>query len=327
MIAKILRISSTTVALLSVAAFAQSNYSKLGASYLFDVKVLGSEQGLLRPQQIRYDARHQEFYVADTGNDRIVILDENGLNVFELSASDVFHVPLDVAVLSDGRILVLGSMPSGKSIQVFDYNGNYLYPFAVHSGPDAVQTDIVSMATDNEDQIYLLDGGGQRILIYDVGGEFLSQISLFAELTEKERGEQVLGNLSVLEDMIYVPAPMIGSVYCYAKKGTFIKMIGQKGGAYGELSFPIAISADSRGNMLVLDKHRHSIVAYDNQGKPIGEMGGKGTGSGWFYHPISMVIDTKDRIWVAQIFQNRIQVLQLSEPSGSQIAQQLGSSK
>jgi len=327
MLPKTLRIANITIALLCAAALAQSNHARISASYLFDVKVLGSEQGLLRPQQVRYDASHREYYVADTGNDRIVILDENGLNVFELRANDIFHVPIDVAALSDGKILVLGSMPTGKSIQVFDYNGDYLYPFPLHGGPDPVETDIISIAADSADLIYLLDDRGQRILTYDANGKFCSQISLFGDLTEKDRGEQVLGNLSVSHDMIYIPAPMIGSVYCYRMDGTLVRMIGQKGGAYGELSFPIAISEDSKGNMLVLDKHRHSIVAYDSQGKPIGEIGGKGTGSGWFYHPMSMVIDSRDRIWVAQIFQNRIQVLQLSEPNGSEITEQLSSSK
>jgi len=327
MIAKSLKIANITIGLLCATVIAQGDPGRVSAGYLFDVKVLGSELGMLRPQQVRYDARHQEYYVADTGNDRIVILDENGLSEFELSANDVFHVPIDVAVLSNGEILVLGSMPGGKSIQVFDYDGDYLHPFPMHSGPAATEMDITSMAADAADLMYLLDSNGQRILIYDANGEFLSQISLFDELTEKDRGEQVLGNLSVVGDLIYVPAPMIGSVYCYKKDGTFVKMIGQKGGTYGELSFPIAVSQDSKGNMLVLDKHRHSIVAYDSQGKPIGEIGGKGMGSGWFYHPISMVIDSRDRIWVAQVFQNRIQVLQLSGPDGSKIAEHLGSSK
>ena len=307
--------------------FAQSGGSALHAEYLFDVKVLGREQGLLRPQQIRYDRNHHEYYVADTGNDRIVILDENGLNEFEFSAKDIFHAPIDVAVSSDGKIFVLGSLTGGKCIQVFDYNGDYLYPFTIAGNPDDSAIDVVSLAIDEQDVIYILDNHQQKVLICDLSGRLLSDIQLFREMDPKEREEQALGNLYLSDDHIYVPAPMVGSVYCYSKDGSFIKMIGQKGGAYGELSFPVAISKDSKGNYLVLDKHRYTIVGYDNQGIPIGEFGGKGVRPGWFYHPNSMVIDTSNRIWITQVFLNRIQVLQITPPSESHMAQELSSTQ
>jgi DNA-binding beta-propeller fold protein YncE len=307
--------------------FAQSGGGALHARYLFDVKVLGRAQGLLRPQQIRYDRSHQEFYIADTGNDRIVILDENGLNEFEFTAKNIFHAPIDIAVSSDGKIYVLGSLVGGRCIQVFDYNGDYLYPFVLTGNPDAAAIDMVSLAIDEQDVVYILDNHQQQVLICDLTGHFLSEIQLFADMNSKDRGEQALGNLYVSDDQICVPAPMIGSVYCYKKDGSFVKMIGQKGGAYGELSFPVAISKDSQGNYLVLDKHRYTIVEYDDGGMPIGEFGGKGIGPGWFYHPISMIIDSSDRIWVAQIFLNRIQVLQLAPPGESNVAQELSSTQ
>jgi hypothetical protein len=306
--------------------FAQSGGNNLHAKYLFDVKLLGREQGLLRPQQIRYDRNHQEYYISDTGNDRIVFLDENGLNAFEFSAKDIFHAPIDVAISSDGKMFVLGSLTGGKCVQVFDYNGDYLYPFTIAGNPDNSAIDIVSLAIDEQDIIYILDNHQQKVLICDLTGRWMSDIRLLTEMDPKEREEQALGNLYLSNDQIFVPAPMVGSVYCYDKDGSFVKMIGQKGSAYGELSFPVAISKDSQGNYLVLDKHRYTIVGYDDQGMPIGEFGGKGAGPGWFYHPNSMIIDTSDRIWVAQIFLNRIQVLQLTS-SESHIAQELSSTQ
>ena len=315
------------VYLIPPAVFAQSNGNALHARYLFDVKAVGREQGLLRPQQIRYDRNHQEYYVADTGNDRVVILDENGLNDFEFAAKDIFHAPTDIAVASDGKIFILGSMVGGRRIQVFDYNGEYRHPFTIKGNPDGDTPDIVSMAIDEQDIIYLLDNRQKQVLICDLTGRLLSDIQLFTEMDSKERNEQSLGNLYISDDQIYVPAPMVGSVYCYNTDGTFVKMIGQKGGAYGELSFPVAICKDSQGNYLVLDKHRYTIVGYDSQGMPMGEFGGKGVGPGWFYHPNSMIIDSSDRIWVAQIFLNRIQVLQLTPPSESKMAQGLSSTQ
>ena len=93
---------------------------------------------------------------------------------------------------------------------------------------------------------------------------------------------------------------MVGSVYCYDTEGTLVKTVGHQGGTYGTLSLPIAASLDSSGNLLVLDKHRHTVVGYDSSGRVIGEIGGRGSSPGWFYHPISLLVDSQDRIWVTQ---------------------------
>ena len=123
----------------------------------------------------------------------------------------------------------------------------------------------------------------------------LLDFPVLTDLKEKVRREQVLGSLSLQGDQLLLPAPMIGSVYCYDKQGTLVKTVGMSGGGYGELAFPIAVSTDIQGNVLVLDKHRHTVVSYDGAGKVNGEFGGMGSGPGWFYHPIFLLADARNR--------------------------------
>jgi hypothetical protein len=199
-------------------------------------------------------------------------------------------------------------------IQVFDYNGDYLHPFKINGGPQADSIGVASLAIDEQDRMYLADEMGVRILCCNLSGDYVSGFSILDGLKDKVRREQMLGAIHLDGDLIYVSTPMIGSVYCYNKQGTLVKMVGRNGGGYGELAFPTAVSTDVQGNVLVLDKHRHMVISYDSTGKVNGEFGGLGRNPGWFYHPTAMLVDTRNRVWVAQGFRNLLQVLQLPLP-------------
>jgi sugar lactone lactonase YvrE len=295
--------------------FAQNDTDRIPAKFLFNLGGINHESGLLRPVQIRFDSRNQEFYIADTGNDRIVILNKDGQQVFDFPVSPALHSPIDVAVDSNGRIYVLGSSLEGKPVQVFDYNGRYLRPFEFQGSPGERPSDLKNIVIDSDNHLFVLDEEGKRILSFSVNGDFRYEFPILEQLDKKLREEEVLGNLSLYGDTFYIPASSIGSIYCYSKKGSFVRMLGNKGGAFGELSFPISVSEDAVRNIFVLDKHRHTVICYDRTGKVIGEFGGRGISDGWFYYPISMIIDSMNRIWVAQVFQNSVQAFSLPEPS------------
>ena len=316
-------ITSILALMIPLAAVAQNGAGEIHAEFLYEVSAPGNEEGLLRPSQVLYDLLGEEYYIADTGNDRVIILDHNGLFEYEFSAVDRMRAPQDVAVDSDGKFYVLGSSNSGKTICVFDYNGDFLHRFEFNGGPDRESIDIGNIVIDLNDRMFILDFKGKRILAYGVNGDFISEFPILENLKEKIRQEQVFGNLYTNGDLLYIPAPAIGSIYCYEKTGKFVRMIGHKGGAYGELSFPVAVSLDSHGNIFVLDKHRHTIVYYDSNIKVLGEIGGRGVSPGWFYHPQSMIVDSQDRVFVAQVFQHKVQVFQINHSTEPAIAQEI----
>ena len=67
------------------------------------------------------------------------------------------------------------------------------------------------------------------------------------------------------------------------------------------------------------------MICFDAAGKVTGEFGGYGVSAGWFFYPISMVIDSENRIWVAQVFQNLVQAFKLPEIVKSIIAEKIKS--
>jgi sugar lactone lactonase YvrE len=301
------------------ASAAQVQSNALRGEFLFEVKAQGSERGLLRPSQVRYDPQHQEFYIADTGNDRIVILDRDGLFLFEFGGTELLRAPTDIAVDREGRIYALCTFSGGRRVQIFDYNGEFIGTLEVHGGPVSGPFQISSLVIDERDRLNLLDDFQKRVVSCELDGTTLSEFPLFPDLEERRRQEQIIGNLTIHGNHLYIPLPMVGSVYCYDTEGTLVKTVGHQGGTYGMLSFPIAASVDTSGNLLVLDKHRHTVVGYDSSGRVLGEIGGRGSSPGWFYHPISLLVDSRDRLWVTQIFRNRIQVLGLDEQQSEYI--------
>jgi len=294
---------------------AQDNATALPAKFLFSLGQSGSSLEFLQPQQIRCDQQHQEFYICDTGHDRIVILDARGFYVFEFSHPDVMRAPTDVAVDSEGHIYVLGSAVPGSPLLVFDYNGDYLRPFTFHGGPEPASFDVGSLVMDSAQRLLLLDSRAGRVLCFDLSGNFQYEFPLFPKADARRDRDLILGKMALSGEQLLIPAPMEGSVFCFDTRGSLLKMVGHRGGGYGELSFPVAVSGDAAGNVLVLDKHRCLIVSYNKSGLANGEIGGMGTDPGWFYHPTALLVDAHQRVWVAQGLNNLIQVLQLPEPA------------
>jgi hypothetical protein len=63
------------------------------------------------------------------------------------------------------------------------------------------------------------------------------------------------------------------------------------------------LAVDSEGNILVLDAGNNRIQKYDKDGKYLQSIGKQGQGPGEFDSPTSLYIDTKDNIYVSEMFQ------------------------
>jgi hypothetical protein len=111
----------------------------------------------------------------------------------------------------------------------------------------------------------------------------------------------------------------------YSADETFLFSFGKKGGGPRSLSTPRNLTIDeSRGLIYVVDFMRHTILVYDlNDGHFLFEFGGKGTGLGWFAYPNDIAIDRNGRVFIADLFNHRVQILHVEyEREISQTPQQ-----
>lgn len=99
-------------------------------------------------------------------------------------------------------------------------------------------------------------------------------------------------------------------VYVYATNEEFLFSFGEKGGSTGKMSRPRGIAInEGRKIIYIVDYMRHTILAYDLAGKYLYEFGGRGSGPLWFNFPNSITVDRKGRLIVADLFNNRVQIL------------------
>ena len=281
------------------------------AELVYQMSLPGKGDHFLRPGRIVIDPRHNEIYVADQGNARIVILDQNGVYKFEFSVSEQCGMPLDIAVNSRGEILVLGSDHDGRGIFVFDFDG--LYRRTIIPAKDSIAGEMISLAVDGNDRVYILGSGGV-VTRYDPNGSRETSFPVCESTGAEEEEDVVFGALLVSQNgEIFVPASSYGTVFRYDTDGNPLGTIGHHGTGVGELSFPVAAAVVGDELVLVLDKHRFTVVCFNYRGKFLGEFGGKGVNPGWFYHPTWLAADINDRVYIGQIFGNKIQVCRIPE--------------
>lgn len=99
-------------------------------------------------------------------------------------------------------------------------------------------------------------------------------------------------------------------VYVHTVNEEFLFSFGEKGGSTGKMSRPRGIAInESRKTIYIVDYMRHTILAFDLAGKYLYEFGGRGSGPLWFNFPNSITVDRKGRLIVADLFNNRVQIL------------------
>jgi len=270
-------------------------------------------QAFLRLSDIHVDSASGEIFVAESGHNRIMIFDEKGILRFQFSCTEALSHPMNVVVDSEGFIYVLGPAGSGRIIYRYDYDGLPLGALPIPETIGGEALDLSSIDMDVRDRIFALDRAGSRILIFTREGALDGSFGVATELDADLRREMSFGELHIHEDRLYLPMSSMGLVQIYDLHGRRIRNLGRKGSTPGEMSFPIAVAHDTEGMLLVLDKHRFNVLGFDAAGRFLGEFGGRGFRSGWFYHPSLLAVDTKDQVYVGQLYENRIQVCGIPE--------------
>lgn len=101
------------------------------------------------------------------------------------------------------------------------------------------------------------------------------------------------GDVYVAESHTDVTDPnLIGRISVFDKRGKFLRSIGKAGTGPGEFRTPHALEFDSRGRLIVADRHNHRIQILTKSGQFVGEYDEFGRTSG-------LAIDKNDVIYTA----------------------------
>lgn len=265
------------------------------------------------------------MFIADTGNNRVVILDPNGQVVRTIEEADgkAFVRPSGITVKSENDIYI--SDTGNARIVHMTMQGEYVESF-VKPNSDMLDKDMVFDVS----RIGITDGG----LIYVMRGANFMMIDAKNQFQGMVGSTRVVYSLAFMMMRIFAsqeqleyyvsPEPAAytsfdlgddGLIYATVEDATEqIQIINGNGdniykkkffgeqsvNSDGAIQLPnfIDITVNSNGIISALEKNSASVYQYDQQGNLLTVFGGKGDTKGFFTAPSAVVSTDDNRIYV-----------------------------
>jgi len=192
---------------------------------------------------------------------------------------------------------------SGKEIKSFG-GGMFVWPHGIHVDRDGNVwvTDARAPSTDDLAKFPGEQNKGSVVVKFSPEGKVLMTLGKRGmrgnppdALTDPTDvvTDPTNGDVYVAESHTDVTDPnLIGRVSVFDKNGKFLRTIGKTGTGPGEFRTPHALEFDSKGRLIVADRHNHRIQILTKDGKFVGEYDDFGRTSG-------MAIDRNDVIYTA----------------------------
>ncbi len=266
---------------------------------------------LSRPRGIAIGWEGQ-IYVADSGNDRVVVLDSLGGFVSQIgfagSGDGRFVDPSDVAV--EGlHLFVLDE--GNERIQVFDRYEVFSQVILSREGGGIGIP--LRMAADPFGRIYVSDREEDLIRVFRsftreeemrVGG-YGSRSGQFRHPSDIDIDR---------ERRIYVADTDNDRVQIFDPLGGFLRSIGKESPSpEGSLRAPAAVAVDRRGGVLVADTGNDRIAFFDSEGAFVGEFDGRKYGLA-LRGPEDVAVTDHGLIYISDTGNDRLLILR-EQPS------------
>jgi DNA-binding beta-propeller fold protein YncE len=181
---------------------------------------------------------------------------------------------------------------SGKEIRSFG-GGMFVWPHGIHVDRDGNVWVTDARAEQNKGSVVVkFSPEGKVLLTLGKSGVRGNPPEALTDPTDvvTDPGN---GDVYIAESHTDVTDPnLIGRISVFNKSGKFLRTIGKAGTGPGEFRTPHALEFDSKGRLIVADRHNHRIQILTKEGKFIGEFDDFGRTSG-------LAIDKNDIIYTA----------------------------
>ncbi|MEW6067771.1 MAG: OmpA family protein [Nitrospirota bacterium] len=251
----------------------------------------------------------KEIYIIDS-DARVVIYTSDFFPIFTLDKADGVHMPQGLTIDKSGNFYIAqaGTNENPRHrLSVYNACLKWTRDIYFHGFEGSASFIPYRLVVDKKGDIYVASYSFPGIVILNNDGQFIDILS------PEEEDRKVQVNYVTLDKAgrIYLVSEEVSHIYVYDENRNFLFKFGQKGGGKSKLSRPQAVAVDNRnGRIYVVDYMRHTVSAYDKNGEYLFEFGGLGWGEGWFQYPRDIAVDSQGRIFVADTFNDRIQVFQ-----------------
>ena len=242
-----------------------------------------------------------------------------------------FRSPMDFALAPDDIIYAVNrsneARNSGVRVNVFrlgDEGEEYISEFGSYGERPGQFLWPISIAIDKDVNVYVADEYLDRITVHNKDGEYLSHWGTHGSGDGEIHGPS---GLAIRNDTLFLVDSRNHRVQKFTLDGKYLGQFGSFGEGPGQLNTPWGIGLDNDGNVFVADWRNDRIQSFTADGKWLASFGRPGTGGdasivrkhggirvfprpvGEFNRPSGVAVDKDGDIYVADWFNNRVQVL------------------
>jgi hypothetical protein len=284
------------------------------ASYLYN---LSNFTGPIRysAPRVAMDVERNEVSVLYQNNVRV--FNENGMEIYQFGDDfDLGHI-VDVSTDHDGNVLLLAySAPPENTYKIVrcDFRGEPTGTIALTNLPSQFSSFTPHRMIYRNGKFYMANFINLKIVTTDANGVFKEGFDLFSliGLQEKDRGNVEIGGFSVADDgsMLFT-IPVLFTAYRLYPNGK-LDYFGRPGGAPGRFNIVAGIALDSKGNYLVADKLKCTVMVFDKNFNYVTQFGFKGARPGNLIIPDDLAIDKADRVYITQYGRRGVSVFKMT---------------
>jgi hypothetical protein len=263
---------------------------------------------------IHVDRERNEIYVVDPRAADVRVFNEKGMEIYRFGDDGSLGTVLDVAVESNGNILVLSRGVGKSSIIRCDFRGQALAEVELKNLSDVFSDFSPNRMAYRQNKLYLLDSNRKKIAVADTSGFIHKEYNLYdlLKLEEKKRAQTDVGGFSVDRNgnMLFT-IPSLFSAFKLSPDEK-IASFGRPGSAPGRFGVVGGIVADDKGYYYVADRLRCVVLIFDRDFKFQKEFGYRGSRPHNFIGPRNLSVGNKGRLYISQVNSRGISVFKIT---------------
>lgn len=297
---------------------AQPSPQILGVNYIGTIGAPGQGAGqFIQPSGLALD-RIGHLYVADSGNNRIQVVDSDGNFITEFGSRGwrigEFDQPT-AAAINFQRTEILYVIDTGNSRVQYCNLVDRIFHLMLGDYPDGdsgnlstgahIELDLPNgIGIGRNGEIYVVDTGNNRFIEFDSEGRPALIRGSFGGESEQFRDPTDLvvdpyGNIYVVDSGNH-------RVKKYDFSANLIQIWGSEGTALGQFREPIQIASDRWSSLYVTDRGNRRVQIFTPNGEPLTEFG-----NDILVDPVGIVVSRDDRVFISDFGTNDIKVFQV----------------
>jgi len=269
--------------------------------------------------RLHVDRARDEVYVIDRGIVRVY--NETGMEVFWFGDDPALGAVYDLAVDEKGDILLLSydfSRPAeGPKFWITrcNYRGEPKETITVAGLPKEYSRFYPNTLFYRNGRLLLVGKNGMQAIVTDKQGIYQKgyDFAQILEIPEKDRPDtEIFGfGLDRSGNMLFTVAVLF-KAYVVSPEGKLIASFGKAGSAPGMFGIVSGITADDRGNYLVVERLRSVVMVFDAEFRFLHEFGYRGDKPGNLIRPNEVAMGNAGKLYVTQLRNRGVAVFSMA---------------